>query len=95
MNQDWRMKRKLEVYKGHGEEITGLEYSINGDYLASGGNDNVVNIWSQSYYRRSVQNFKGHRGAVKALSWSMRKYNYIITGGGCKDMMIKMWNIND
>jgi WD40 repeat protein len=46
MNQDWRMKRKLEVYKGHGEEITGLEYSINGDYLASGGNDNVVNIWS-------------------------------------------------
>lgn len=30
---------------GHSQEVCGLKWSTDGKYLASGGNDNVLNIW--------------------------------------------------
>jgi len=30
---------------GHSQEVCGLKWSLDGKYLASGGNDNMLNIW--------------------------------------------------
>jgi len=33
-------------FVGHKQEICGLKWSFDGNYLASGGNDNRIYIWS-------------------------------------------------
>ena len=35
-------------YHGHSQEICGLQWSHDGKLLASGGNDNTLNIWDAS-----------------------------------------------
>lgn len=49
---------------GHAEEVCGLKYRWDGELLATGGNDNTVNIWdarsSNPKYQKRV-----HKGAVK------------------------------
>ena len=42
---DLRTSSPSVVLKRHKQEVCGLKWSPNGIYLASGGNDNVVNIW--------------------------------------------------
>jgi len=32
--------------RGHEQEVCGLKWSPSGNQLASGGNDNILNIWS-------------------------------------------------
>lgn len=56
--------------RGHTQEVCGLRWSLDGKYLASGGNDNLVNVWlseagiaqgdSQALYT-----FSEHQAAVK------------------------------
>ena len=35
------------VLTGHDQEVCGLKWSPNGQQLASGGNDNLLNVWAQ------------------------------------------------
>jgi len=56
---------------GHSQEVCGLKWSPDGKYLASGGNDNVLNVWSgqmspstQSVVQ-PVHTFSHHLAAVK------------------------------
>ena len=48
LNHDVRCPRKSPVlrFAGHKQEICGVEWSFDGNYLASGGNDNKIFIWS-------------------------------------------------
>ena len=39
-----------------------------------------------------VQKLKGHKGAIKALSWCPWKNNILASGGGTGDRSIKLWN---
>ena len=39
----------LGVLKGHTAEVCGLKRSPQGTVLASGGNDNLLNIWDNRY----------------------------------------------
>lgn len=62
---------------GHTQEVCGLKWSLDGRYLASGGNDNLVNIWpctqGDSGDFAPVQTFTQHQGAVKVsvgLLWA-------------------------
>lgn len=54
---------------GHTQEVCGLKWALDGRYLASGGNDNLVNIWSNTQgdngWLHPVQTFTQHQGAVK------------------------------
>jgi cell division cycle protein 20 (cofactor of APC complex) len=61
--------------------------------FASGGNDNRVFLWDI----RSDMPFsslKGHKGAIKAISWCPWKSNTLATGGGNNDRTIRIWNDN-
>lgn len=38
-------EHSVAILSGHTQEVCGLKWSTDGKYLASGGNDNVLNIW--------------------------------------------------
>jgi len=57
-------------FGGHSQEVCGLKWSPDGLYLASGGNDNLLNIWQARaglHYTDSepLHTFTQHLAAVK------------------------------
>ncbi|CAI9091226.1 OLC1v1026191C1 [Oldenlandia corymbosa var. corymbosa] len=102
INNDVRIRSHIVgSYRGHSREVCGLKWSESGKYLASGGNDNLVHIWSVSRATSSlssgasnqwVHRFQDHTAAVKALAWSPFQSYLLASGGGIGDHSIKFWN---
>jgi cell division cycle protein 20 (cofactor of APC complex) len=91
-NHDVRIaQHKVSEFNNHSAEVCGLEWRSDGSQLASGGNDNVVNIWDA---RSTAPKFSktNHKGAVKALAWCPWQLNLLATGGGTQDKHIHFWN---
>ncbi|PHU08682.1 Cell division cycle 20.1, cofactor of APC complex [Capsicum chinense] len=99
-NNDVRVRSHVVgKYRGHNQEICGLNWSESGQLLASGGNDNLVHIWSLSMgspnnSRQWIHRMTDHTAAVKALSWCPFLSNMVASGGGVGDQCIKFWNTN-
>lgn len=61
----------IATLSGHSQEVCGLQWSPDGRYLASGGNDNLVCVWprvqegSASNSSQVVRCWSEHQGAVK------------------------------
>ena len=108
-HHDVRIARhKVMELIGHHGEICGLKWRSDGEYLASGGNDNLVNIWdarleqsllnandeSKEIEVRTQPKFakRNHTAAVKALAWCPWQSNLLATGGGTNDATINFWN---
>ncbi len=56
---------------GHSQEVCGLQWSPDGRYLASGGNDNLVYVWprvQEGSASQAVRCWSEHQGAVKVSS---------------------------
>ncbi|KAE9402703.1 WD40 repeat-like protein [Gymnopus androsaceus JB14] len=99
-HHDVRVPRhKVMELLGHTGEVCGLKWRSDGELLASGGNDNVVNIWdgrlgdvgpdakgSAKWTKRN------HSAAVKGLAWCPWQTNLLATGGGTNDATINVWN---
>jgi cell division cycle 20-like protein 1 (cofactor of APC complex) len=81
-------------FYGHRQEVCGLKFSFDDAYLASGGNDNAVFIWSPKMGKQIVK-FDKHCAAVKGLAWSPHKHSLLASGGGTTDKSIKLWNAQD
>ena len=75
----------------HRQEVCGLRWSPDGHQLASGGNDNLLNIWDLNN-ATPVFSLTAHTAAVKALSWCPFQPNLLASGGGTSDRTIRMWN---
>ncbi|ODV92432.1 hypothetical protein CANCADRAFT_56096 [Tortispora caseinolytica NRRL Y-17796] len=91
-NHDVRIaEHKVSEYNNHSHEVCGLEWRSDGTCLASGGNDNLVNIWDA---RSSIPKFTktNHKAAVKALAWCPWQHNLLATGGGSYDKQIHFWS---
>jgi cell division cycle 20-like protein 1 (cofactor of APC complex) len=54
----------------HKQEVCGLKWSYDEQQLASGGNDNKLNVWSVHNNNEPSGKFGSHLAAVKAISWS-------------------------
>lgn len=82
--------------RGHVQEVCGLTWSPDGTMLASGGNDNLVCIWSAANTgvraQDAARTLVEHSAAVKALAWSPHDRNLLATGAGTADRTIKLWN---
>lgn len=84
-------QHKVAELNGHSAEVCGLAWRSDGLQLASGGNDNVVQIWD---CRSSNPQFTktNHTAAVKALSWCPWQSSLLASGGGSQDKHIHFWN---
>eukprot|EP00940_MAST-03C_sp_MAST-3C-sp2_P001856 g1856.t1 len=90
---------------GHEQEVCGLEWSPDGNTLASGGNDNLLCLWDarRSGARRGAvpeevaprRTLTEHVAAVKALAWCPWQRNVLASGGGTADKTIKFWNTSN
>ncbi|KGN58619.1 cell division cycle 20.2, cofactor of APC complex [Cucumis sativus] len=98
LNNDVRIRDHIvETYRGHDQEVCGLKWSLSGQQLASGGNDNVLHIWDRSMASSNsatqwLHRLEDHTSAVKALAWCPFQGNLLATGGGAGDRTIKFWN---
>ncbi|KAG0199770.1 ubiquitin-protein transferase activating protein [Mortierella sp. GBA30] len=91
-NHDVRIQNhKVAELLSHTNEVCGLKWRSDGQQLASGGNDNLVNIWDP---RSTVPKFTktNHTAAVKALAWCPWQNNLLASGGGTYDKQIHFWN---
>ncbi|EJD01982.1 WD40 repeat-like protein [Fomitiporia mediterranea MF3/22] len=108
-HHDVRVARhKVMELLGHHGEVCGLKWRHDGEFLASGGNDNVVNIWDarlnysltdrdeDDVEVRNQAKFskRNHNAAVKALAWCPWQSNLLASGGGTNDATIHVWNSN-
>lgn len=76
---------------GHRQEVCGLKWSPDNQYLASGGNDNRLYVWNQ-HSLAPVQSYTEHMAAVKAIAWSPHHHGLLASGGGTADRCIRFWN---
>ncbi|KAL5966482.1 hypothetical protein TSMEX_005857 [Taenia solium] len=79
-------------------EVCGLQWSPDDRFLASGGNDNLVCIYSASEAfklsgGRPDHVFNEHMAAVKAIAWCPWKPTLLATGGGTRDHHLRFWNV--
>lgn len=83
---------------GHSQEVCGMQWSPDGKLLASGGNDNVLNIWTQrgasDDAATPLHTLTHHQAAVKAVAWCPWQPNVLASGGGTADRHIRFWNAN-
>ena len=96
-----QQQHKIGSLRGHTQEVCGLKWSPSGTQLASGGNDNLLNIWDDRYTREVGQQcdtplhrLEAHQAAVKALAWCPLQRNLLASGGGTADRHIRFWNSN-
>ena len=90
--------------RGHTQEVCGLRWSPNhsgtvgggaGVQLASGGNDNLLNIWDLRRASMEVAplwQLRDHTAAVKALAWNPRQPSLLVSGGGTADKCLRFWD---
>lgn len=76
---------------GHRQEVCGLKWSPDNQYLASGGNDNRLYVWNQ-HATTPIQSYGQHQAAVKAIAWSPHHHGLLASGGGTADRCIRFWN---
>merc|ERR1719468_54825 len=76
---------------GHRQEVCGLKWSPDNQYLASGGNDNKLFVWSGAQ-NTPMQTYSYHVAAVKAIAWSPHHHGLLASGGGTADRYIRFWN---
>lgn len=94
LHRDVRMPEPFfEKLESHTQEVCGLKWNVDENKLASGGNDNIVNIYDGTS-RVPTVTFQEHTAAVKAMAWSPHKRSILATGGGTADKKLKIWNIN-
>ncbi|NXJ57202.1 CD20B protein, partial [Spizaetus tyrannus] len=79
------------------QSICSLKWSLSNQLLASGSSDGILNIWpSDPGAKLQSQPLKTipHSSAVKAMNWCPWQSKVLATGGGMKDGILRVWDIN-
>lgn len=101
VNHDVRTRdHNIAVLRAHTQEVCGLKWSTDGKHLASGGNDNMVHVYSTANgashtTTEPLYAFNQHQAAVRALAWCPWQPNTLASGGGTADRCIKFWNVSN
>ncbi|XP_066249029.1 cell division cycle protein 20 homolog [Euwallacea similis] len=100
LHHDVRQRQHvITTIPGHNQEVCGLTWSTDGKLLASGGNDNTINIWASvngGHHSETtpLHSFLQHQAAIKALAWCPWQPHILASGGGTADRHIRIWNCN-
>lgn len=96
INHDVRIaNNRVATWSNHTMEVCGLRWNHDGTQLASGGNDNQLNIWNVNNSSNAPEfSLTHHTAAVRALAWCPFQPNLLASGGGTADRTIRFWNTN-
>jgi len=78
----------LLSYSGHVDSVVTLAWSPDGQWIASGGGDDTVQVWEAKTGKRRTT-YLGHQGPVNALSWAPNG-DYVVSGG--EDQTLHVWH---
>jgi len=73
----------------HSDWINSLAFSQDGNILASGSPDQMIELWNIET-RQKIATLTGHSGSVNSLAFSR---NNLILASGSDDRTIKIWSI--
>ncbi len=85
---DWSFSSTLSE---HTDQITDIDFSPNGEWLASGGNDNKIIIWSTKNWS-DLHTLSDHSDDITNLCFSPNS-QYLVSGSA--DGTIRKWSTND
>ncbi|RHZ84819.1 hypothetical protein Glove_74g184 [Diversispora epigaea] len=84
-------RKEIKKFDGHTDQILALAVSSDGNYMASGGRDKKINIWSIKE-NKLLKCFMQHKDSVTGLVF--RKGNNQLYSCSL-DRTIKLWNIDE
>ncbi|ORZ22132.1 WD40-repeat-containing domain protein [Absidia repens] len=84
-------RKGVKDYIGHTDQVYCLATSADNQYLASGGKDKIINIWSIKD-NQHLATFTQHRDAVSGLAFR-KGSNQLYSAS--HDRTIKVWNIDE
>ncbi len=93
IRSDFSASQLVARVLAHKQEVCGLRWSPDDQYISSGGNDNKVLVWSGGKFMNPCLRFTEHRAAVKALAWSPHQNGLLATGGGTADRCLRFWDV--
>lgn len=76
------------AWTGHDGAVTTIAFSPDSRFIASGGMDGVIKLWSVAGSHESGT-FRGHTGPVWTLAWS-RDGQWLVSGS--EDGAVKVWD---
>ncbi|CAL1375616.1 unnamed protein product [Linum trigynum] len=76
---------------GHKETVTSLAFSSDGQFLASGGLDSVVNVWDASGNFKCKLEVPVPTGGFELISWHPTDH---VVLAGSNDFSARMWGLN-
>ncbi|XP_063235523.1 glutamate-rich WD repeat-containing protein 1 [Bacillus rossius redtenbacheri] len=85
---------KLTVSKAHESDVNVISWNRNEPFIASGGDDGVVNIWDLRQFKdgTAVAMFKHHTEPITTIEWHPSEASIFASGGS--DNQIALWDLS-
>jgi WD40 repeat protein len=78
----------IQIYRGHSGTVRSLAWSPDGKSLASGGDDNTVQVWDATKLT-TLYTYHGHSARVNAVTWSPPDSKYLASAD--QNGMLQIW----
>lgn len=92
VDSDLRCPSVVNTWRlGHSATVCGLKWRDDGQFLASGGDDDKLLVWDRRRAQEPCRSM-AHRAAVKAIAWCPTRPDLLASGAVTADKRVRIWN---